>query len=83
MKFIELHMKCKVESDSGPDWESMGVDEANIPIKTEFRPIRVRPELIDLFYPNTDGGCFVLIAGMELTMRESYKELRSITDALD
>lgn len=83
MKFIELHIKCKNEPDDTPDWESMGVDESNIPIKTEYRPLQIRPGLIDGYYPNTEGGCFVFVASMELTVRESYKELKSILYALD
>ena len=81
MKWIELHLKCKKTSDDSPDWESMGVDESNIPIETEFRTIYIREEIIDLFYPNTYGGSYILVAGMELTVQEDYDTIKDFIHA--
>jgi len=73
---IELHIKCRNEPNDRPDWEALGIEGKEE--TTEYRPLMIRHDLIDGFYPDTEGGCFVFYAGMELTVQESYEHLCSL-----
>jgi len=78
MKWIELHIKCSNKSDQDVELEEMGV---NIGDKIAFRPFSVRVELIDGFYVNADGGCYVFVAGMELVVQEDYDTIKDFIHA--
>ena len=74
---IELHIKCHNETDSNEALRELGIDREEV---TEYRPFSIKPELIDGFYPDTDGGCFLMALGSELTVSESYEEIKKILD---
>jgi hypothetical protein len=76
--FIELHIKCNNETDKDDELRDLGLD---VPSKTEYRPLTIRHELIDGFYPDKDGGCFMFFAGAELTIEESYKQVKTMINA--
>jgi len=72
---IKLHIKCNNNDEQSEALNELGIDA---PKKTEYRPFKIRPELIDGFYPDPDGGCFVMAIGSELTVRESFNELEKL-----
>ena len=72
LQMIKLYIKCNNNDDQVEAMREMGIDT---PGTTEYRPFRAKKELIDGYYANTDGGCFVFFCGMELTVRESIAEL--------
>ena len=80
MKFIELTIKCNNESDKVAKMRDLDIPISEEDAKgiTEYRPLYIRTELIDGFYPDTDGGCFVFIGGMEITIGESYAEVKKL-----
>ena len=69
---IKLHIKCHNDDDQSEAMREMGIDTPKV---TEYRPFRMRRELIDGYYANTEGGCFLFYQGIELTVRESIAEL--------
>ena len=73
MKRIELHIKCLNNPEDTEALREMGIDT---PDKTEFRPFLVNPDSIDGCYSNLEGGCFLMINGDELTVRESYEDMK-------
>ena len=73
--FIELHIKCHNETDKDDELRDLGLE---IPPVTEYRPFRIRPELIDGFYPTPDVGCFIMIPNGELTVKETFAQLEKL-----
>ena len=73
--FIELHIKCFNETDKDDELRDLGLE---IPNKTEYRPLRIRPELIDGFYPTPTGGCFIMVPNGDLTVKESFAQLEKL-----
>lgn len=70
---IQLHIKCLNGSARTEELENLGI---KVKEETEYRPFRIRPETIIGFYPDTDGGCFLMVGEMELCVKESFDEMR-------
>ena len=68
---MKLHIKCNTGENAG--YEDLGID---IPESTEFRPCEINPNHVSFYYPNTDGGTFINVGGDELTVKESFEEVR-------
>jgi len=80
MKFIELNIKCNNESDKVTKMRELDIPVSDDEMEYDYRPLYIRAELINGFYPNTEGGCFVLFEGMELTVSESYNEIKKLVE---
>ena len=65
MKWIELNIKCRNNSDKVAELIEMGIEAEET---LEFRPL----------YINTDDGCFMFVNGDELVVRESYAEVKKL-----
>lgn len=73
---ITLHVKCFNEDDKSESLREMGLD---VPEKTEFRRLRIKPEFVMGFYENADIGCFLMITNQEeLTVSETFEELEKL-----
>ena len=74
---IELHIKCHNDTDQDEALRDLGINKEP---NCEYRLFSIRPELIDGFYQNTEGGCFLMALGSELTVSESYDQIKKILD---
>ena len=72
---ILLHIKCKNESEETQAMRDMGLETSEV---IDYRPFRIKWELIDGFYPDTVGGCFIFVCGDQLCVKESFEELNEI-----
>jgi len=75
MKWIELNIKCNNESDRVAKMRELDIPIDDEPDTMEYRPFMLQSRLVDGFYPDTEGGCFVFWSGMELTVKENYNTL--------
>ena len=73
---INLHIKCYVDDDKTERLRDLGLEVEDG--QTEYRPFSIEANNIIGFYPNPDGGCFVMIGDMELTVQEGFKQLNQI-----
>ncbi|GAG31098.1 unnamed protein product [marine sediment metagenome] len=73
--WIELHVKCLNETEDNERLREMGVPSKGS--ETEYRRLCIRPEQIEGYYENADGGCFLVAMGAEYSVQESYDELFS------
>ena len=72
---IELHIKCKNDSDENVSLREMGLDT---PIETEYRSFSIRTDKIIGFYPDREGGCFLLVGEQELCVKEDFETLSEL-----
>ena len=75
MKWIELNIKCRNNSDKVAELIEMGIEAEET---LEFRPLYINTDYIAGIYPNTDDGCFMFVNGDELVVRESYAEVKKL-----
>ena len=73
---VNLHIKYHTDNDKTDKLRDLGLDVPDG--ETDYRPFSLEASHIIGFYPNPDGGCFVMIGDMELTVREGFKQLNQI-----
>jgi len=74
-EMIKLHIKCRKDDDKTEQLREMGIDTPGV---LEYRPFRLDPDYIIGYYPTPDGGCFVMVNDIELTVSENFDELEKL-----
>ena len=69
---IRLSIKCHSASDNSAALKEMGIDT---PAETEYRVLNLREDHVSGYYPNVDGGCFIFLGDIEITVKESFEYL--------